>query len=178
MKPDARRTLLLIAAVCLAPVIAGYALFWFWKPAGGANYGELLQPAVWQPGVLRDAGGASVDPSGLRGRWVMVLAAPSRCDEACRQTLWVMRQVRTAQGKDMDRIERVWLLTDTGVPDAALLSEHPGLRVLNVAAASAPQGRIELVDPLGNRMLRYPAQPEPKRIIKDLQRLMKYSRIG
>lgn len=177
-KPDGRRTLLLIAAICAAPVIAGYTLFWFWKPAGGANYGELLPPQPWQPARLVEAGGAALDPSRLRGRWLMVLAHPGECDEACRQTLWVMRQVRTAQGPEMERVERVWLVTDGAKPDASLLAAHPGLRVLGAATTDTSPGQIELIDPLGNRMLRYPAQPEPKRMIKDLQRLLKYSRIG
>jgi len=34
------------------------------------------------------------------------------------------------------------------------------------------------VDPLGNLMLRFPRDADPSRMIKDLQRLMRYSRIG
>lgn len=178
MKADARRTLLLIAAVCIAPVIAGYLLFWFWTPAAGSNYGELLQPAQWQPGRLVDGKGAAVDPAGLRGRWVMVYANRAECDAACRKDLWTMRQVRTAQGKEMDRVERVWLVTDAGAPDPDLLAQHPGLRVLNASSVASAAGQIEVVDPLGNRMMRYPAQPEPKRMIRDFQRILKYSRTG
>ena len=37
---------------------------------------------------------------------------------------------------------------------------------------------IYLVDPLGNLMLRFPRDPDPSRMIKDLQRLLRYSRIG
>jgi hypothetical protein len=37
---------------------------------------------------------------------------------------------------------------------------------------------IYLVDPLGNLMLRFPAQPEPKRLMKDLKLLLKASQIG
>lgn len=178
MKPDARRTLLLIAAVCAAPVIASYTLYWFGRAPTGANYGELLQPAPWQPGRMVELGGAAIEPASLKGRWVMVYAAPAACDAACRHDLWIMRQVRTAQGKEMERVERVWLVTDGSAPSAELLAEHPGLRVVRAEASAAPAGRIEMVDPLGNRMMRYPAQPEPKRIIKDLTRILKYSRLG
>jgi hypothetical protein len=38
--------------------------------------------------------------------------------------------------------------------------------------------RIYLVDPLGNLMMRFPAEPDPSRIIRDLQRLLKYSGFG
>jgi hypothetical protein len=37
---------------------------------------------------------------------------------------------------------------------------------------------IYLVDPLGNVMLRWPRDPDPGRMIRDLGRLLKYSRIG
>jgi len=37
---------------------------------------------------------------------------------------------------------------------------------------------IYLVDPLGNLMMRYPRDPDPAKLLKDLQRLLRYSRIG
>jgi hypothetical protein len=37
---------------------------------------------------------------------------------------------------------------------------------------------IYLVDPLGNLMLRFPANPDPQRMLKDLARLLKASRVG
>ena len=37
---------------------------------------------------------------------------------------------------------------------------------------------IYLVDPLGNLMMRYPRDPDPAKLVKDLQRLLRYSRIG
>lgn len=172
-----RKTLLLIGAVCLAPVLAGYLLFWFWRPAGGSNYGELLPPAPWRPGALHTPEGRVFDPQGLRGRWVMVYAGGPACAERCRQALWTMRQVRTAQGKEMDRVERVWLVTGEGSPDPRLLAEHPGLRVLRASVADDP-GRIALVDPQGHRMMRYPPAPEPRRMLRDLQRVLKYTRTG
>ncbi len=172
MKIEARRTLILLALVCVAPVAASYIAFYFWKPGGGTNYGELLTPTPWNP-----PGIAPSEEVLLRGRWVMVFAAPASCDKGCRDKLWIMRQVRTAQGKEMDRIERVWLVTDGGKPNAALLAEHPGLRVVNAHAVEPGAGRIEIIDPLGNQMMRYPAEPEPKRMIKDFERILKYSRI-
>jgi hypothetical protein len=36
----------------------------------------------------------------------------------------------------------------------------------------------DVIDPLGNLMLRYPRDPDPRRMIKDLTRLLKVSRVG
>jgi hypothetical protein len=103
------------------------------------------------------------------------------CDAYCERKLYVMRQVRRAQGKDMDRIERLWVLTDAGKPRADVLAASEGTRVSsngNYGFPGNPADHIYLVDPLGNLMMRFPRDPDPSRMIKDLQRLMKYSRFG
>jgi len=40
------------------------------------------------------------------------------------------------------------------------------------------QNAIYLVDPLGNLMMRFPPDLEPKSLLKDLKHLLKVSRIG
>jgi hypothetical protein len=37
---------------------------------------------------------------------------------------------------------------------------------------------IYLVDPLGNLMMRFPVDPDPARVIKDLKQLLKFSGFG
>jgi hypothetical protein len=46
------------------------------------------------------------------------------------------------------------------------------------AEPGAPPERIYLVDPLGNLMMRFPRDPDPKLMMKDLSRLLKASQIG
>jgi hypothetical protein len=172
MKP--RTTLLLIALACAAPVIlATLAYYLGWAPGSSSNYGELIAP--------RPIPGAPLEK--LRGKWVLVSFDAAACDRYCEQKLYYMRQTRRAQGKEQARIERLWLLTDGGRPRAELLA---ALEDAHVAPAGGLQkdfpgnavDHIYLVDPLGNLMLRFPRDPDPKRIIKDLNRLLKYSRIG
>lgn len=173
MKP--RTTLLLIALACAAPVILATLVWYFdWAPGEPGNYGELIAP--------RPVEGPLLDK--LRGKWVLVTFDSAACDAYCEKKLYFMRQTRRAQGKDQLRIERLWLITDGGSPRDDLRALIEGA---HVAAASAklaeafPGNRVDyiyLVDPLGNLMLRFPRDPDPKRIIKDLNRLLKYSRIG
>jgi len=97
-----------------------------------------------------------------------------------------MRQVRLAQGEDAGRIERVWLLADTVLPDAAHLRDHQGLRrprarparSLRNSRSAEPYYHIYLLDPLGNLMLRFPGDPDAQRMAKDLARLLRASRVG
>lgn len=182
-----RQTLLLIATVCTIPIAAAYFMFFFAPPQQGMNYGELIKTRPLPAHRLSDLNGRPFSLAGLKGKWIMLQVDASTCDPRCRQELYHMRQVRTAQGKEMDRIERVWLLTDTGAPDAELLREYEGTYVARLddsaLAAALPAdtdraAHIYLIDPLGNVMLRYPENPDPRRMIKDFERLLKYSRIG
>ena len=187
MKLTGRQTLLLIATLCVLPVVASYLAFYVWAPARTTNYGALLEPRPVVQDAMSTLDGKPFSPGQLRGRWILAYAGASTCDESCRQTLYYMRQVRTALGKEMDRVERVWLLTDAGRPDDALLKQHTGLHVIRAersallaqldTAAGAP-GSVVTIDPLGNLMLRFPANQEPKRMLKDLERLLKASRVG
>ncbi|MEC5398117.1 SCO family protein [Uliginosibacterium sp. H1] len=178
----ARRTLLLIFLVAAAPIIAAYLAFFFWKPAAGANYGELVQPPraldVGQFHTLHAAAsGQPADAPALRGHWLLAYVGPGACDAACVQNVYYTRQVRLAQNKEVDRVQRVWLVTDGAAPQVAALDDAP--LVAHVGDSLAGEaGRIVLIDPQGNLMMRFPADADPKRMIKDLQRLLKYSRAG
>ena len=158
--------------ICAAPLVLGTAAYVFdWRSGVSANYGELLPPKP----VLAPA----LEP--LRGKWVLVTFDAAACDAYCEKKLYIVRQVRRAQGKDMDRVERLWGLTDDAKPRAELLAAIEGTRV----ASFPPQGfpgnaadHIYMIDPLGNLMMRYPRDPDPSKMIKDLQRLLKYARTG
>ena len=178
-----RRTLLLILLVGLAPVIASYAFYYFAPRDAHANYGELLvtRPVPEIAGTTLD--GKPFRLSDLRGRWVMIAAAPGGCDAHCGRKLYATRQARTMQGREQERVARVWLVTDGAAPPAVVLAEQPGLVVVRVdssAAAALPGGaaRITLVDPLGNQVLGWPGDPDVKGVARDLGRLLKASQIG
>lgn len=177
-----RRTLLLIALVAVAPVVASYAAYYWFPRERHVNYGELLaRPAPDVSGAYLD--GRPFRLADLRGKWVVAAAAPAACGGDCAKALYATRQARTMQGREMERIVRLWLVTDDAMPDAALLAEHPDLAVVRVApAAVAAWGvgadRIVAVDPLGNLVLAYPRDPDIKGVARDLTRLLKASRIG
>jgi len=147
-------------------VLGTAASLFGWSPGGASNYGELLDP--------RPVSG--FDP--LRGKWVLVSFDAAACDAYCEKKLYFMRQVRRAQGKEMDRVERIWVVTDGGKPRAELLPGIEGTRFAEWSAESFPgkaTDHIYLVDPMGNLMMRFPREPDPSKMIRDLQRLLKYS---
>ena len=79
----------------------------------------------------------------------------------------------------------MWLLTDPGAPDPALVAEHPVLHIVRanrneilraLPAAASPADPIYVVDPLGNLMMRFPADSDPRRMLKDVSRLLRHSK--
>ena len=186
-KAKGRRTLLLLALVALAPIVASYAAYYFFTPSKRVNYGELLDPlpAASAIGVRLD--GQPFALSDVRGKWVLVIVAGSECGDACRRALYATRQARTIQGPDQDRVARVWLQpAGAPLPGDELLAEHPGLVAARVDPGEIarllidprePMG-ILLLDPRGNLVLRYPADPDIKGLGKDLERLLRASQIG
>jgi len=183
LQPKNQRTLLLIAAVAVAPIVASYVAYYLFPRETQANYGELLptRPAPPLAGTLLD--GAAFELASLRGKWALIIAAPAACDAACAQALYATRQARAIQGRERERIQRVWLVTDAGTPDSALLAEHPDLataRVPITAVGTLPAGaeHIYVIDPLGNLVLSYSRNPDIKAAARDLQRLLRASRIG
>ena len=159
------RKIVLIALVCAAPLVLGTLAYVFrWSPGETSNYGELVPP--------RPVSGVE------RGKWVLVVFDSAACDAYCERKLYTIRQLRRAMGKDMDRVERLWVLTDAGKPRAEILPGIEGTRLAAFAPAEFPgnaRDHIYLVDPQGNLMMRFPRDPDPSKMIKDLERLLKYT---
>ncbi|MGH8749386.1 MAG: SCO family protein [Burkholderiales bacterium] len=168
---------MLLALFLASPFALAWLAWWRdWAPGITGNYGELITP----PQPLEAPAFAP-----LRGKWVLVTFDASACGPYCERKLYYMRQVRRAQGADQGRVERLWLVTDGGRPGAALLGAIEGTRIERAGAlaarfpaAGALADHIYIVDPLGNLMLRYPRDPDPSRMLKDVQRLLKLSGIG
>jgi cytochrome oxidase Cu insertion factor (SCO1/SenC/PrrC family) len=170
-----RLKLMLLALFFLVPVGASYLIWWLdLAPGTAGNYGTLLAP---RPVTLPAA-------AELKGKWVLVQFDGGACTAACERKLYFMRQVRRAQGKEMPRVARLWLVTDAVAPRAEVLAAIEGTVVaalpagLDFPAEQSVTGHLYLVDPLGNLMMRFPRDPDPARVIKDLQRLLKASSFG
>ena len=178
----ARWTLMLLAAITLAPVVASYSIYYLWPRDRQVNYGELLATAAPPVDGVRSDGTAFA-LSDLRGKWVLVAASRETCDDACGRRLYATRQARTMQGRDQDRVARILLVTADGAVDSAQRAEHPNLEIVRVAQGvldrlPAAGAALYLVDPLGNLVLAWPAEPDIKALAKDLERLLRASRIG
>jgi cytochrome oxidase Cu insertion factor (SCO1/SenC/PrrC family) len=182
-----RFKLLGIGVLALLPVVGSYVLYWFWAPEDHTNYGTLIEARPLPQTPLTLIGGKPFDAEQLRGRWVLVVIDSGSCGPDCEKKLWMIRQVRQAQGEELRRVERLWLIDDSQTPDARLQHDYAGTWIVDAVTQpilqafhphEAHRNHIYLVDPLGNIMMRFPRNPDPKGMIGDLRRLLKYSRIG
>lgn len=104
----------------------------------------------------------------------------------CEQNLYKLRQIYLALGKHRPRVHRV-LVTLNGRDDPRLTSllekpyvgtKHVLGQTIKMAKGTLKAGEIYIVDPRYFVILRYPKSTRPRGILKDLQRLLKYSTIG
>ncbi|MGH8706717.1 MAG: SCO family protein [Burkholderiales bacterium] len=172
-----RVKLALLGLFFAAPLVLAWLAYRLdWAPGATSNYGELVTPP-------RPLSGAALER--LRGKWVLVSFDAAACDGYCERKLYFMRQLRRAQGSNQQRLERLWLLTDGARPGAALAAAIEGTHIApaqalaaRFPAAGAVSDHIYVVDPLGNLMLRYPRDPDPSRMLEDLQRLLRIAGSG
>ena len=182
-----RWKMLALLLVSAAPVIASYFTYYVIRPEGRRNYGELIDPQRPLPSFTGlDARGQAMPLSRLKDQWLLISVADSACDDRCQKHLYVQRQLREGLGKEKDRLDWVWLRTDAGSLAEPLKAATAAATVLQVdpqalagwlqpAAGYRLQDHLYVVDPIGNWMMRFPADADPKQIKRDLERLLRAS---
>ncbi len=182
-----------IAMVCLAPVIFSYAFYYLRTPSKTSNYGMFIEPQRPAQGLkLTQLDGKPLAINSFRKRFIMVSTDQAACDEQCAKRLYTGRQIHAMTGKERARIERMWIIpkdpqgnaSAAVVPDPTLLAAHEGLIVAyadadalkNLLPASTDgttKEHIFLIDVQGNLMMRFPKEPDPYKVKKDLMTLLK-----
>lgn len=190
-----RKQVYLLIGVFFAPLILAFILYYGLgaRPSGSTNKGDLIHPAVPLPEVtLPSTGDQNLPANFLRGKWSMVFIGDGACDNRCREALTLMRQTRLALNDDVTRVQRVFLVTGNCCDSNYLDQEQRGLLLGRIdnpegqtlletfanGAGAAQPGRIYLVDPLGNLMMKYEPDAPQKALLEDLKKLLKLSHIG
>ncbi len=190
-RPDTRSgrwKMLAVLLVCAAPVIASYFTYYVIRPEGRRNYGELVDPQRPLPALGAVApDGQRIELPALKGQWLLISVAGGACDAACQQHLYFQRQLRESLGREKDRLDRVWLVSDAAAIPDALNTALQGATVLRVtgleqwlqpAAGQNLADHLYVVDPIGNWMMRFPANMDAAgaaQAKRDLERLLRAS---
>ena len=182
--------LLAIVLVCSLPAIVAYFAYYVVRPAGRAGFGELIQPVRPVPTAGASAlDGSPVALSSLKRQWLLLSVAGAACEPDCQRRLFTQRQLRETLGKEKERFDLVWLISDQQalpeglrqrVADTTLLRVEQG--VLNDWLLAAPDKALTdfifVIDPMGNTMMRFPAQfdaASASKAKRDLERLLRAS---
>lgn len=185
-----RLKMLLVLLACAAPVVASYVTYYLIRPQARTNYGTLVMPTRALPALpLHDLDGRAVAAASLKGQWLLIAVGPADCKADCDQRLFAQRQLRAMLGRDRDRLDKVWFITDDAEVPAPLrkvVDADAALHVLRVPSAAlaawlqpAPgqqlQDHFYVIDPMGEWMMRMPANADPTRVKRDLERLLRAS---
>jgi cytochrome oxidase Cu insertion factor (SCO1/SenC/PrrC family) len=187
-----RLKMLLVLLVCAAPVLASYFTYYVIRPQGRTNYSQLMEPQRPMPVdlPLTNLQGQPVKPTSLKGQWLLVVVAGGACDASCEKLLYLQRQLRETLGKEKERLDKVWLIVDGVQPKLELQQtinpQGAAIQMLRVPREAvsawlqaAPGENLEshfyVVDPMGNFMMRSPSNPEPAKLKRDIEKLLRAS---
>lgn len=186
-----RLKMLLVLLVCAAPVLASYFTYYVIRPSSGASaYSQLVRPTRSLPDLTATRlDGQAIPLRALKGQWLLVVVAGADCPAICERQLFLQRQLREMTGRERERIEKVWIVIDDAPIKPALRDASqasPGLQVLRLpralavtwlepAPGQALEDHLYIVDPMGEWMMRSPADADPARLKRDLDRLLRAS---
>ena len=106
------------------------------------------------------------------------------------ETLYYCRQVHAALGKNIQRVNRFYMVADTHLDtelEELISNEYTQMKVLHLErnrlqSVFGPNWdrdtRVYIVDPLGNIMMVYTREQLGKPMLKDLKHLLKASNLG
>lgn len=195
-KQKSTLTLVAIIVAFLGPIAFSYWLTGQQEvldAQGNSNHGDLITPLIPVDDLKLLDPVASKEYQ-LHGKWNLVYVTDV-CDQACMNNLYRMRQIHIAMDKHSLRVQRVLLMTQAEAQSLMpQLNEYAGQRVIvepgldkelflrkfEIANGDLPieAQRLYIIDPLGNLMMSYPPDINPRGIMKDLKKLLKFSRIG
>lgn len=188
--------LILLILMFLLPVAGSWYLVFFTDYArdsgsgGGAEHGSLIKP----PRHLEDASlmrvnEDSTEQVSLYGKWTMLFFVDGPCDTRCEDSLYRLRQIRLATGRQMQRLQRVAIIDEVESSQFSdkLSKSYPGQLYVSKKDLGEDflqqfqgldldgKATIFLVDTRGFLMMHYPGDTDPSGIIRDLKRLLRIS---
>ena len=137
-RPRSRTPLVLIVLISLAPVLAAVLAYFNpeWRPDGSVAYGTLIEPQRPIPASsalqATTLDGKPFDVATLKGKWLLIAADGGDCQDACARKLFILRNSHASQGKNVERLARVWFITDDAPVPERVLEAYKGTVMLRV----------------------------------------------
>ncbi len=170
-----------------------YAIAWYFflnpevtEKFGTRAYGTLLSPPIApQQLVARHQGGARF-PASAEGerKWILLMFGDQTCGKDCEKTLFTLQQLRRMMAVEKARLRRAYVLLDGELNETLgkTLSDYRGTELFVAESDSLPgladklgveadqlDQHILIADPMGNLVMLYPREIEPKKIFADIE---------
>ena len=183
---------LLIVFIFTVPFVISYYLSKDYHASGElktSNYGSFINPIVeLSQSTFDDYSGENLNVNQHLTKWSLIYRMPENCSQRCSDEIYLIRQVNIALGKDMNRLERVIVLNQT-IPSSeiddlvikypkAIVVKNNSSTFINEINKITDRYVLLLTDPLGNVILGYDEGFEGKKLLKDIKKLLKLSKIG
>ncbi len=192
MNAEKRNNLIIVSLILTftIPIVLASLLYWYGGPLNGktTNYGQLIQPTLpIKQLALKNLSLQDLADKDILGKWVLMTISSNSCEKACQTSLYNIRQICKATGKDQTRLRQVVLKMNDNKSDSnfttLLQRDYPLTQQWMIEKSQAQrldfqEGGIYFIDPLGNIMMYYKPSSNPSTILKDLTKLLKVSQIG
>ncbi|MEC9205761.1 MAG: hypothetical protein VYE31_01015 [Pseudomonadota bacterium] len=152
------------------------------------NYGKFIEPLVpLTEFEIKLFNNALLNNKDLINKWTLIYITKNQCLKECSKDIHLLRQVHIALGKDINRVQRVFLSNyDEKISFLKNLeAEYPNLLFSNIRPnqlykiihkISKKDKQIYLVNPAGNVILTYKSNFNGQKLLKDLKKLLKFSK--
>jgi cytochrome oxidase Cu insertion factor (SCO1/SenC/PrrC family) len=187
------RMMMILLAMAILPFVAAVLVYktGWGVPEGRTNNGMLIKPTLkLEQLLLNEIKHNEKLKTPNQHTWWLLTFDDGSCEVACQQAVWKIRQINIALAKNQERVQHGLIITNDLSPNRQpFLKEYPGLVIFKTKAEmlknwsnALPElvknNLIMIADPLGNVMLYYTSEQNPRDILKDLNHLLKSSTIG
>ena len=176
-------------------LVISLSTFWYYAglgPKATVNYGTMIDPPVDLGSLELELNYQPLNIDSMERKWMIIHFLDDRCNEDCLEAFYFSRQINTAIGREKDRVKRFYVaspkthekvkkLFQSEINLTAISSKNINLLRQKMTEAGVNpfiQPGFLLADPLGNIILSYQGDIDPKKILSDIKKLLRASKIG
>ena len=107
--------LLLIISIFIIPFVISFFLLDDYaedKTWQTTNYGKLLNPVLPVANIDIKTSSGIDNTNSFNGKWSLLYYLKDDCLNPCEENIYLLRQVNSALGKDMNRLQRIIMFDD------------------------------------------------------------------
>jgi hypothetical protein len=192
----AKIKLLAIIGIFGLPLLAAIVMSFVYKDGmplsvGTSNKGDLIQPVQALPEFeLTSPREKVVTKADFNELWTLVYISENGCDKTCQHQVYAIRQLNQMIGKEAERVQRLFIYGGLIPAEEQSVSESFPRMLMGTTNTDSLQqlattlrqpghdsvNRIYLVDPIGQAMMSFSADLDPRAIYKDLKHLLKMTK--